>query len=88
MRAVKSRSFLLAAVAVVAGLNEAWALWAAIAGFLLSLVPLITAPRVVPVEDHQHGIHSGTKYRLHSPLAPQPPVNPTPSVSYTQGSWE
>lgn len=78
MRAVKPGSFILAAVAVAAGLNEEWALPAAIVGFLLSLVPLITAPTLVPVKDHENGIHSGTSYRLHSRLTPKHPVNPTP----------
>jgi len=86
MRAVKSRSFLLAAVAVAAGLNESWALPAAIVGFLLSLIPMITAPRLVP--DHDGEVHAGTRYKLHSPLAPQPPKNPAPEVSYRPGSWE
>jgi hypothetical protein len=79
MRAVKPGSFILAAVAVAAGLNEAWALPAAVVGFLLSLVPMLTAPKLVPVKDHEHGIHAGTSYLLHSPLTPQHPKNPTPA---------
>ena len=86
MRAVKPGSFLLAAVAVAAGLHESWALPAAIVGFLLSLVPLFTAPKLVP--EHDGEVHAGTRYKLHSPLAPQLPKNPAPEVSYRQGSWE
>jgi hypothetical protein len=78
MRAVKSSSFLLAGVAVAAGLNEAWALPAAIVGLLLSLVPMFTAPKLVPVREHENGTHAGTHYRLHGPFQPQHPKNPTP----------
>ena len=88
MRAVKSSSFLLAAVAVAAGLNETWALPAAVVGFLLSLVPMFTAPRLVPENDGTPGTHAGTRYKLHGPLTPQPPSNPAPAPAYRQGSWE
>lgn len=78
MRAVKSRSFLLAAVAVVAGLDEHLALAAAVIGLLLSLIPALLAPKLVPVENYEHGHHAGTHYHLVHPGQPVVPKNPTP----------
>lgn len=78
MRAVRSRSFILAAVAVVAGLDEHLAFWAAVIGLLLSLVPMFTAPKLVPARNHEHGPHAGTLYQLTGPGQPRVPKNPTP----------
>lgn len=86
MRAVRTNAFLWAAVAAIAALHEAWALPAAIVGFLLAVVPALFAPRLIPTDGNRKHQHAGTTYRLHSPLAPQPPDMPTPESPYSGGS--
>jgi len=89
MRAVKTNAFLWAAVVVVIGLNEHLALWAAIAGFLLAVVPALFAPKIVPEKNHEHGHHAGTLYRLEQLGQPKVPEAPKPDglSSYTNGGW-
>lgn len=88
MRAVKTNAFIWAAVVVVIGLNEHLALPAAIIGFLLAIVPALFAPKVVPVQNHEHGHHAGTLYKLAHPGQPTMPRNPLPGdrPGYTNGS--
>ena len=78
MRAVKTNAFIWAAVIVVIGLNEHLALPAAVVGFLLAIVPALTAPKVVPHSDHENGHHAGTLYRLEHPGQHPMPRNPVP----------
>ena len=87
MRAVKTNAFLWAALVVVIGFHEEWALWAGITGLLLAVFPMIFAPRLVP-EKNEHGHHDGTLYRAVHPGQPSVPVNPRPNDgrSYIDGS--
>jgi hypothetical protein len=87
VRAVKTNAFVWAAVVVIAGLHEAWALYAAIVGLLLAVVPMLFAPKLVPVQN-EHGHHDGTLYRAQHPGQGAVPINPRPSggPSYRNGS--
>jgi hypothetical protein len=87
MRAVKTNAFLWAAVVVVIGFHEAWALYAGIIGLLLAVIPMIFAPKLVPVKN-EHGHHDGILYRAQHPGQPSVPVNPRPSggPGYINGS--
>jgi hypothetical protein len=91
MRAVKTNAFLWAAVVIVIGFHEQWALAAGIVGLVLAVIPMFTAPRLVPERQHEHGQHAGTLYRLAHPGQGQMPRNPLPGdetrPSYTQGGW-
>lgn len=89
MRAVKSSSFLLAAVAVVAGLDEHLAFPAAIIGLVLSIVPMLFAPKIVPVHGGEHGHHAGTRYKLLHPGQPEVPEMPQSQSlpTYRPGGW-
>lgn len=89
MRAVRTNAFIWAAVVVVIGLNEHLAIYAAIVGFLLAVVPILFAPKLVPAQNHENGHHAGTLYKLEHSGQPRVPENPRPGDgSYTQGSWE
>ena len=93
MRAVKTNALLWAAVIVVIGLNEHMAIYAAVIGFLLAVIPALFAPRLVPVppspDQHQpeHRPHE-VLYRMHRGSSPAPPVNPRPGggSGYINGS--
>lgn len=91
MRAVKTNAFIWAALVVIIGLDERLALWAAIIGFLLAVVPLFLAPKLVPARNHENGHHADTLYRLSHPGQAPMPTNPLPGdndrPSYTQGGW-
>lgn len=88
MRAVKTNAFIWAAFVVIVGLDERLALPAAIAGLVLALVPMLFAPKLVPAQNHEHGHHAGTLYRLAHPGQPVPPPMPQPGAgsSYINGS--
>lgn len=86
MRAVKTNAFLWAAVVVVIGFFEQYAIYAGIVGLLLAVLPMIFAPKLVPVTN-EHGHHDGTLYRAQHPGQPSVPVNPRPTTpGYINGS--
>jgi len=86
MRAVKTNAFLWTIVVVVIGFWEQYAIYAGIAGLLLAVIPMLFAPKLVPVKN-EHGHHDGMLYRAQHPGQPSVPVNPTPDRrGYVNGS--
>lgn len=60
MRATKTSVFLEAAAVALIGLYPAWAMTAGIAAIVLSVIPAVTAPRLVPVPAYEHALHIKT----------------------------
>jgi hypothetical protein len=87
MRAVKTNAFLWAAVVIVIGFYEKYAIYAGIVGLLLAVIPMIFAPKLVPLKN-EHGHHDGMTYLAQHPGQGTVPINPRPSggQSYVNGS--
>ncbi len=79
MRAVKTNSFIWAAVIIVIGFDPRVAIYAAILGLLFSVaIPIVFSPKVVPARNHEQGHHAGTLYKLEHRMQPRVPVNQQP----------